>query len=329
VSRLRMFGALVTAMCLAWGTAQAGYQDPIDIPVLKTAAASQSLLLDVAVAGGRLVAVGERGHIVYSEDQGVNWVQADVPSRAHLNAICFVDAQQGWAVGEDAVILHTEDGGKSWQHQFDDRDAEVKGPLLDLHFFNNLEGLAVGVFNKIYHTVDGGSNWDVWQDRIDNPEEWHLFNITATSEQALYIGSEQGLMFRSLDGGKNFSPVQTDHFGSFHGMLARPGDDGRDQLVLFGVGGVVFTSLDGGESWNELDSPTEVGLYSGAWLEDGSALIVGSEGMVMKLDPSLQTISPFPTKDGHPISSVVVLESGKLVTTGIGIQKIDVLKQRQ
>ncbi len=304
---LLIAGAL--ALSLQVAPALAEYQDPIDLPAFKIDSAQQSLLVGVTLAGKRLVAVGERGHILFSDNRGQSWTQAKVDSRMHLNAVTFVDTDTGWVVGEDEAILHTQDGGKSWQRQHDGRDAEQKGPLLDLHFKNNQEGFAIGVFNKLLRTADGGQNWQPWQDHIDNIDEWHLFGIAATSADNLYIASEMGLMFRSQDGGKSFEAVQTDHDGSFHSILARPGDGGADQLVLFGVGGVLYTSTNNGESWNLIDTGIETGLAGGTWLDDGSALIVGADGVVLELDGNLQQVNRHAIDNGMPLSAVALVET--------------------
>src|SRR5579862_4894378 len=39
------------------------------------------------------------------------------PEDAALRAVQFVDGNEGWAVGDDGVILHTIDGGKNWEPQ--------------------------------------------------------------------------------------------------------------------------------------------------------------------------------------------------------------------
>ncbi|MEH6471295.1 MAG: YCF48-related protein [Halopseudomonas sp.] len=338
--RLPIFlNGFVLVIGLAFSTLSvAEYQDPIDLVAQKTDAAKHSLLLDIAQAGERLVAVGERGHILFSDDAGHNWQQADVPTRAHLNALTFIDANRGWAVGEDAVILHTGDGGLHWQRQFDDRDAEQKGPLLDVMFINPDEGVAVGVFNKIYRTQDGGNSWQPAPDSIDNLDEWHLMAMassrpdqsqkpstkTASKQQdgAIYIGSEMGLMFRSIDGGQSFQPLQTDHDGSFHGILARQdsssGSEGVDQLVLVGVGGVVYTSLDSGQNWNLLAADTDAGLAGGAWLPDGRALIVGADGVILILSQDLQSVTKHQTDNGMPLSSVLAASQEEIVVVGLG-----------
>ena len=105
--------------------------DLLDRPALPAPAAVHSLLLDVARAGERLVAVGERGHVLLSDDAGRSWRQArTVPSRTMLTAVAFVDASHGWAVGHDEIILCTADGGETW------RTAGLQGePVLTLGTF--------------------------------------------------------------------------------------------------------------------------------------------------------------------------------------------------
>jgi photosystem II stability/assembly factor-like uncharacterized protein len=320
-----IFLALAAAVCLEWSNASAEYRDLIDMPALKMDAAPSSLLLDITQAGDRLVAVGERGHIVLSDDQGKTWTQAEVDTRAHLNAVFFVDPQHGWAVGEDAVILHSEDGGNRWHRQYDARNADMQGPLLDLWFKNIDEGFAVGVFNKIYRTTDGGKNWQDWYDHVDNIDEWHLFAIAAATPEVIYIASEKGLLFQSVDGGENFTPLQTPHDGTFHGILVDRGPDGLDRILLSGVGGVVFVSRDSGLTWQKLETGTEAGLAGGTWLDDGSAVIVGHDGMVLRIDPHLERVKRFPQENGLPLSTGIVSAAGELILVGVGgVQKITV-----
>ncbi|WP_165839991.1 WD40/YVTN/BNR-like repeat-containing protein [Motiliproteus coralliicola] len=301
------------------GTAEARtYRDPIDLPAQFSAAASQSLLLDIVNRSGRLIAVGERGHILFSDDQGLSWRQAEVPTRSHLNAIAFSDENTGWAVGEDQVLLQTRDGGLSWSLVSDGRDADQKGPLLDIHFNSQSEGFAIGVFNKLLHSRDGGQNWLSWEAHIDNLDEWHLFAIAAGQEGHWYIASEMGLLFRSVDGGESFAPIQTDHGGSFHGILARPGEDGLDRVVLFGVGGVLYTSVDGGEQWKRVNTGTETGLAGATWLADGSALIVGADGLILLLNSELTQVKQHLIENGLPLSAVSLTENNRATLVGLG-----------
>src|SRR4029079_5611384 len=79
------------------------------------------LLNGLARAGQRIVAVGQRGHVLYSDDAGKSWKQATVPVSSDLVAVPFPDATHGWAVGHDGVVLHTDDAGVTWTRQLDGR----------------------------------------------------------------------------------------------------------------------------------------------------------------------------------------------------------------
>lgn len=316
-SMSRLFAAGLAAV-VSVESARAEYQDPLDTPAQIMPSAPQSLLLDITQVNDRLVAVGERGHILFSDNHGNDWQQSEVAVRTQLNAVFFVDDKQGWAVGEDAAIVHTDNGGLSWQKQFDARNAEIQGPLSDVYFKNANEGYAVGVFDKLYRTEDGGETWQDWSDHANNPDEWHFFAIAATDADTLYIASEVGLLFRSLDGGDSFEPLQTDHNGSFHGILAKRAPDGSDWLILSGVGGKLFTSKDGGENWRELETRTEMGLAGGTWLADGSALVVGTEGVMLHVSADLASVKKYQRENGLPLSSVVQQSPDSYVMVGLG-----------
>ena len=114
--------ALGASLVLSQGVARAtSFVDVLDQPARLSALAVRSPLLATARAGDRLVAVGQRGHILYSDDSGKNWLQASVPVSADLNAVSFPTPQQGWAVGSDGVVLHSSDAGQTWTRQLDGR----------------------------------------------------------------------------------------------------------------------------------------------------------------------------------------------------------------
>ena len=318
-------GRLATSWLLAAALAvpaQAEYRDPLELPAVQSPASRQSLMLDVTAAGERIVAVGERGFVIYSDDNGATWIQAEVDTRMQLNAVAFVDDRHGWAVGEDAVIIHTNDGGKSWRRQFDDRDADSKGPLLDVWCRSASECLAVGVYNKLFHTADGGATWENVSERVDNLDEWHLFSISATTDGHLYLGSEMGLVFASTDGGESFAPVQTDHAGSFHNILASAGDGG-DTLLLFGPGGSLWLSSDGGETAEEIDTGIDAGLSGGAWHGDGSALIVGADGVLLRSDATLGNWRVEAQDNALPLANVLITDTHTYLVGFGGVQVID------
>ncbi len=88
-----------------------------------------------------------------------------VEIREDLFGIDFVSPQQGWIVGARGAILHTKDGGQTWQAQ----RADTFSWLEDVRFTNEKHGVAVGSSGTILRTEDGGETWK----RVDrNLKEW-------------------------------------------------------------------------------------------------------------------------------------------------------------
>ena len=120
------------------------FRDVLDTPARESAFASKSLLNGVASTGKRVVAVGQRGHIVYSDDGGKSWVQAKVPVTSDLVAVTFPTPEKGWAVGHAGVVLHSADGGATWSKQLDGRSA---GQLMATFYAAHPDKGALGVHN--------------------------------------------------------------------------------------------------------------------------------------------------------------------------------------
>ena len=91
-------------------TLSATPSDPIFSQVQPLAASS--LILDIANVGAGLVAVGERGHALVYDG---SWHHVATPVSSQLTKVFFLNEKRGWAVGHDATILQTQDGGQTWQ----------------------------------------------------------------------------------------------------------------------------------------------------------------------------------------------------------------------
>jgi photosystem II stability/assembly factor-like uncharacterized protein len=240
--------------------------------------AASSLLLGVARAGERLVAVGDWGHVVLSDDDGKSWRQArSVPTARTLTAVCFVDERRGWAVGHDAIVLHTDDGGETWALQF--AAPEQDAPLLSVWFENAEHGIAVGGFSLVLETRDGGRSWERRRivESSEDEEEPHLNALFAGPAGALFIAAEFGSVFRSRDRGVLWDRLAPPYEGSFWGGLDLDGSS----LLVFGMRGNAFRSEDLGESWQAVETHTDQSLQSAVRLRDGTIAMVGLGGVVL------------------------------------------------
>ena len=283
---------------------------------IESAAAAQGLLLDVVRAGQRLVVVGDRGHILYSDNEGQSWLQARVPTQQLLTAVYFVDDRHGWAVGHDALILATRDGGATWTRQYD--DIEEESPLLDIWFKDLQHGYAVGAYGMLLETRDGGQNWQRIDERLENDEAFHLNAIHAVTDAGIFIVGEMGMMFRSTDWGESWETLEGPYQGSLFGIV--PSLE-PDHLVVYGLRGHVFRSTDFGESWDEIavkdnGARLQFGLAGSSLMSNGEMLIVGHGGSLLRSSDDGQSFKVFNRADRTSLAAVAEGKDGGLILVG-------------
>jgi photosystem II stability/assembly factor-like uncharacterized protein len=318
--------SLLMSMTLC-GAAQAAESTPVDAPAntgdaavfaLESAKASRSLLLDVTHAGKRIVVVGDRGHILYSDDQGTSWTQAKVPSRQLLTAVYFVDDQHGWAVGHDAQILASNDGGATWTKQFEDLKREA--PLLDVWFKDLKSGIAVGAYGALLETTDGGQRWEDIGDRLDNEDQYHLNGIAYVKDAGLFIVGEMGSMFRSADDGQTWEKLEGPYQGSLFGAV---GTSQSMTLLAYGLRGNLFRSTDFGSNWEPIAlqgerGPLEFSIANASLLPDHSIVLVGNGGSVMRSTDDGETFTVSNRSDRLSLAGVAEDDKGNLILVGQG-----------
>lgn len=288
---------------------QAAFQDPLLTPAMKSMLAPKALINGLAFAGQRIVGVGQRGHILYSDDDGSNWTQAAVPVSVDLTAVFFPSPKRGWAVGHGGVVLATEDGGVTWVKQLDGRmlgqllvahyaDHRLNGPgeaalaqlradakrfadegadkpFLDLWFENESTGYVVGPFNLILKTSDSGKTWLPLLDRTDNPKALHFTAIRAVGDE-LYLAGEQGLVLKLEPATQRFRALPVDYKGTFFGITGKPG-----ATIVYGLRGNAYRSSDGGANWQKIETGVTAGITASTVTADGRILLAGQNGQVL------------------------------------------------
>ena len=318
---------LFAALCVPSPTVSADTQaveGSTAVYAIESASARSGLLLDVVKAGQRLLAVGDRGHILYSDDQGRNWLQARVPTQQLLTAVYFIDDQYGWAVGHDALILASRDGGLTWERQYDSLEQEA--PLLDIWFKDRNIGFAVGAYGMLLKTEDGGRDWQRIDEALDNEDGYHLNAISAVTDSGIFIVGEMGMMFRSSDDGASWQALEGPYQGSLFVIIAgqQPG-----HVLVYGLRGHIFRSSDFGDSWLETRVSTDsgalqFGLAGGAVLEQGDLLIVGHGGTVLRSQDDGASFSVSNRADRTSLAAVVGVADGALVLVGQnGVHRTD------
>ena len=306
----RLAGAVWTAAAV-WigllGATEAFADYSVQAPL-----AAKSLLLDGTVAGSRHVVVGERGHIIVSADGGSEWQQARVPTRTLLTAVHMHDALTGWAVGHDATILRTTDGGDSWTVVHEAPEEEL--PLLDVWFRDQHNGLAVGAYGYAVVTEDGG---DTWTGRTISEDDYHLNALIPalgqdTGPQHLYIAAESGVIYRSEDGGESWQELPSPYAGSWFGGLAID----ENQVLLTGLRGHLFRSEDRGNSWTRIPSGTQATLTDAVLLPSGAIVVTGLEGTVLTSHDGGRSTESSNLATRQGISTALPLAGGGVMLVG-------------
>jgi photosystem II stability/assembly factor-like uncharacterized protein len=340
VSRL----GIAAVLALSAPAAGAGFVDVLDSPAQMSPLASRSLLQKVTKAGNRLVAVGQRGHVLTSTDGGATWKQSQVPVSADLTSVFFVDDKAGWAVGHDGVILHTADGGERWVVQLTGRDAnkllvaaierkvaadpasddakklleEAKRyaeqgadkPFLDVWFADARTGYAVGAFNLVFRTSDGGRTWESWFDRTDNPKFFNLYAIVAAAGE-LYVAGEGGVVLKLDPAAQRFKALTTGYGGSFFGIA-----DAGSAVLVFGLRGNVYRSEDGGRTWSKVDTGLAASVVSATRTARGTVLLADVAGRMAGSTDEGRTFAAMTLKRPMPLTSIADVGDGKVALAG-------------
>ncbi len=306
--------------------------------------ANKAIVTDIANGSDRAIAVGERGHIFVSPSRR-DWIQVEnVPTRSNLTAVAAIE-NDAWAVGHDGVILHSADGGTTWERQRanpwnpDSDDLRNGAPLLDVLFLDKNQGFAVGAYSLLLHTEDGGKNWNRIAITVEQSDEFfeeeiavdesgqldqstlalevetdpHLNSITRTGDGSLYIVAERGSSFRSNDSGRSWSRVQMPYSGSMFGVIGFE----AQHLLAFGLRGNVFESFDLGTNWQKVETGTELSLMGGVGQADGGAVIVGANGAVLVRATTTDAFKFSSTPESSILAAVLEdAEGGEIVIGG-------------
>ena len=283
-------------------------------------------MLDADYAGDAIVAVGDRGHVLISEDGGESWRQVRVPTRAMLTAVSFHDAELGVAVGHDATVLRTADGGRSWQRVY--FEPEEERPFLDIYFHDARNVIAIGAYGYFLESRDGGETWESREVTASDPgevaepvdagetypEDFH-FNRFAVSDQGRwYMAAEAGNIYRSDDRGATWQRLPSPYEGSFMGVLPLAGE----RLLVYGLQGTLLFSENAGGNWRPVETGTQATLVSAGILRDGRVLVAGYSGSVLIADQDLAAIRFVQLEQRMGISATLQLESGDLLLFGTG-----------
>ena len=328
--------------------------DVLNLPAVKSKHASTTLVYAVSRTGDRFFAAGQRGHILYSDDYGDSWTQANVPVRSAILDIHFPSPEKGWAVGHSGVVLHSSDGGKNWVKQLDGLQVGTLGleyykqksaaepdndrlsylieemefainqgadkPFFKVYFENENTGYAIGAYSILFRTDDGGQNWIPAMEVLDLYQYVHLFDFDILDGKYVLAG-EMGNVLIQDDVTGDYVPQDYPYEGSIFTVLAT----GEKQLFAGGLQGSAYYSGDGGVTWSESNKPRTGAIIDSILLSDGRILIASGEGRLMASEDGGANFTMLQSDHRGRISSVVESRPGELILSGpFGLRQLNI-----
>jgi len=296
--------------------------DIIETPSRPTSLAPENLLTDADRAGDRIVAAGERGHIIFSDDGGESWAQGEVPVSVTLTGIDFGTEQHGWAVGHSGVVLHSGDSGASWELQLTGVDAaelaiatrqeeiEAMEQRIEEAPEEEVADLEWALEDLIFSLENMQSDLEIGP---VNP----LLDVWFENENHGFVVGAYGMFLRTTDGGKTWKDMglQLDNPRSFH--LNSIAQITGGALVIVGEAGQIFASVDGGDTWETRESPYEGSLFgvmgTGSVNEVLTFGLRGNTFMSTDIGKSWKVV---PNEGGATLNDGVVADDGRITLVG-------------
>ncbi len=216
-------------------------------------------LSNVSAVNDQIVwVVGFSGIVLKTSDGGNNWVQQAqglLPNTEFMSVYAY-DQNNVWAVGCDsghyAVIIHTTDGGSTWNRQGITELQGVMG-LIDVHAISANTVTVVGTDHRCLVSSDSGAHWVT--ESVPGQGEAHINGVCMTSEQDIWITSDQDRMYFTKNAGSSWTESHTPTQGIWHNNLNVSAINKNTVWVTCPGGGTpqgqIFHTKDRGKNWVE------------------------------------------------------------------------------
>jgi photosystem II stability/assembly factor-like uncharacterized protein len=296
--------------------------DRLEIPAKHFDHLEKTAFLDVQKLSERLIAVGERGVIAFSDDSGRSWQQSDVPASILLTAIHFPEESEGWAVGHSGSVLHSKDQGQTWQLQLDGWKVnelllqKAKDELSALKI--QLEQADENQASDLQYAVEDAefalSNAEY--DAELGPANPFLDVLFLNNRKGFAIGA-YGLFVMTEDGGQTWKSVASrlENFDRYHLNALTQLKGGT--IIIAGEAGTLFVSYDQGDQWETLYGPYQGSFFGiqGTVNED-EALLYGLKGHVFKTQNGGQSWKRIQLDIETSLTSSSISDEGVIVLAG-------------
>jgi len=223
--------------------------------------------------------VNSGGVILRTIDGGITWIQQSCPTEAYnLNAVCFINADIGTAVGDNGIIIRTTNGGEEWAKQMSGTEYSLR----DVCFTNADTGTAVGVYcdntscsSIILRTTNGGMTWT----KQSYPNKI-LYAVCFTNADIGTIVGGNGTILRTTNGGESWITQSSGITGPLNSVSFTDANTGT--AVGYENGGIILRTTNGGITWWKSFEFPGPDLNSVHFINNNTGWAVGEYGLILK-----------------------------------------------
>ncbi|MGB3076207.1 MAG: YCF48-related protein [Chitinophagales bacterium] len=172
------------------------------------------------------------------------YLRSPLPIYNDVASASFISEEEGWFGYKGGSLMHTIDGGDTWE----DQTFLTEETTISSLFFANadtgflLSSFQFGSFNYLYKTVNGGAAWNL----ITNLPVGGIFkSLNFINGKIGYVGGAENIILKTINGGSTWISQLT------------PEDDYINDLYFadaingwaVGTNGNIFHTNNGGTNW--------------------------------------------------------------------------------
>ncbi len=202
---------------------------------------------------------------------------------AIMSDIAFFNDTHGWVVGQNesglgnGIILHTIDGGKTWNQQL----ANASQEFSSIEIINE-SNIIVSCWYGFVHSYDGGQTWHY---KAVIPERAPFGDVAFINATHGWSGALGDLYF-TVDGGQTWTNASSWCYRDIPRGIQIVSDD---EIRIIGIEGI-YRTVDGGVTWNQefQDGGWDI-VPAGAlesWAVSDSMLLHSTNGEAWEVEPN-------------------------------------------
>ncbi len=296
--------------------------DRLNIPAKHFHHIEKTAFLALQRISDRIVAVGDRGVIAFSDDNGESWQQSEVPISTLLTSVHFPIKDKGWAVGHGGSVLHSNDRGHSWTLQLDGRqvnELQLQNAKNSVQKLKEEYAQAAEYEKEDIRFAIEDAEFVLSNAKFDaelGPANPFLDVLFLDDQKGFAIGA-YGLFVETEDGGQTWKSAakRLENFDRYHLNTFAQLKGGA--IIIAGEAGTLFVSYDEGRQWETLYGP-----YQGSFFgiqpthNDGEALLYGLKGHVFKTQDAGQSWKRIQVGVETSLTSSAISSEGDIIISG-------------